>query len=527
MQHKTLWLVCLFALSTVVNSQPLMSSKRLKNIETPILRLGDGYLSYDRMSVGESALRLDQTKVSYGNVQSAINLNQTIDHNKVAKDLNIDFSASGGWGMFSASALVDYLHYIENTQYTENFTFTEHYYSNMLLDIANLPADVTAFNDVANNVYKKNGLKAFTDRYGDTFITQIPMGAMLIVNLKFNFVSAIDKQKFDANLSGGFGSIFNANLTIKNLIASSKAKGLIEVSAYQLGGDPSELSNIFAKKTDGGYYITSCDLDHWQDCQGAIDAIINYAQINFSKQIKPSNVGEKPVGNLVVVGPPFLNTYSSKFLIASPRPLDQTILESRFALAKLYNDIQIKKIFFDHFIASPAASYFTPGAYKLIKDIQSSLDWNLSLFSQFSAISCYLPGEEAKCPKIAADIQQYSKPLDQQAISYYQDNGFVSLSTCNFIPVSLPQDEEPIYVNYCKGQWITGSFIFKMAADKNTLSLKADYISPTSGDHLLAESALSQQGSYQNYSGVTSFHNLNTGDRYRLYTSIRLTRNNV
>lgn len=504
------------------------TTKHLTKVDRAVPRLGDGYLTYDRVSVGESALKLDDTTIIYSNMQSTVNLDQTIDRESLAKDLNIDFSASGGWGFFSPNALARYLHYIEDTQYTESFIFSERYFVNALLDISRLPANITAFTNNAADLYNNKGINEFTTRYGDAFITQLPMGALLIANLKFSFASVLDKHRFNVSLGGAFGSIFNAKATIQNAITESKAKGFIEISAYQLGGDPSELPNIFAERANHGYYITRCNLDSWKNCLNAIDGIIRYAQTNFNKQIKPTVLGEKPEGNLAVVGAPFLNKYAAKFTILSPPPLDPAILESRFTLASNYKAIKVNKTFMDHFLASPVSSYFTPRTYKLLMSIKSILDWNFSLYGQFDVLRCYTPGEEAKCMKIVSDIKQYTKPVNQQAINYYIDSGYYQPKNgCIFIPVSLPQDERPMFAALCKGQWINGIFMIKMEGDKSTMQIIGDYITPIKGHHIYSNALLLPNGSFDDYAGVGTYKDITAGSQFKAPLSMRIIRNYV
>lgn len=529
MKFKILTLICLilFMLSTAY-SQP--TYKRLYR-ELPNLRVGDGYLTYDHLSLGESALNMSDTQIHYSDLQNSIYLYQTIDRVELTNMLNVDFSASGGINQFSAEAMVNYLRYIANTQYTENFTFLERIYSTMSLDISRLPSSTMALNQQATTVYTTNGIQMFTNRYGNTFISQLPMGAMLIANLKFNFASLMDKQKFDASLSGGFGSIFNAALTIKMAAEKSKAHATIEVSVYQLGGDPSELANIFAKKPDkpeSGYYLTRCSLENLKDCQAAIDGIIRYAQTNFSKQIKAAGTGKRPEGNLAVVGAPFVVTYSSKFNLLPAPLIDPGLLQQRIALTKEYQALHANKIFIDHYINSPAAAYFKPETDKLIRDIQANLDWNISLYQQFDALRCYLTGAEGDCPVIIKNIEKFTKPINQETINYYQNSGYYEYrNNCTFIPVGHPDDEYPVYANYCFDQWIKGLFTIKMTPDKKQLHIKGDYASAKHGHHVILDSVLTTQDAAQSYTGIGCFHDLTTQGYTKLSLLVRRIKNNA
>jgi hypothetical protein len=177
---------------------------------------------------------LPKTTVSYGDKQNIISLAQAVSRDELSKTLNVDVSLSGGWGMFSASASANYLHHTANTQYTENFTFEERYYALGLLDISQLPSGLQGLSPAASDTYTTN-FSDFTNRFGDSYIKQLPFGAFLLVNVQLKFDTSTDKQQFDGALSGGFGSIFNATATIQQVVDETHVNGSLEISAYQLG----------------------------------------------------------------------------------------------------------------------------------------------------------------------------------------------------------------------------------------------------------------------------------------------------
>lgn len=494
-----------------------------------MLRLGDGYFTYDRLSAGETALlSRDGLKTIYGDLQNNINLSQTVDRDELSKDLNVDISASGGWGMFSASASANYMHHTENTDYTENFTYSERYYATAMLDISPLHADTTGFTPAAADDYNKEGVKAFTNRYGDTFIQQLPMGGFLVVNMQLHFTSALDKTNFDAAVGGGFGSIFSASASIQSAVTKSNSHGSIEVSAYQLGGDATKLANIFAKKAEGGYYITTCSLDNLKDCQGTIDGIIAYAQNDFSQQIKPNPDSGAPVGNLVVVGQPLLTTYSSKFNTDPAPTLEPSVVTARLQLANMYNMMKKNKTFFDHFVASPLAEYFTIDGNKTIRGLQSALTYNASLYDQFGAIHCWSPGEESECLGIMANIKQGSKIINQKTVNYYMNTAFHEIpADCYYYPVG--NSEENSYANYCLGKWIDGTFTIQLSDDKKTLNYYGDYKEPNNGHPIQQSSVIGGLPliSSNTYSGQFFWHDLLTGETKVVNASEIKIKNNI
>lgn len=520
---KSLPIICFSILYAIICHAESAPSQSLDGTE---LLLGDGYLTYDHMSVGGTALKMDATKVFYSSLQSTIILDDTTDLEQLATDFNIDISASGGWGNYSGSAKVHYLHHIENDKFTENFSYVEKYFANALLDISALPPNINALNPDAFDVYTKNGVQAFTNKYGDTFIRQMPVGAFLVVNLRLNFASALDKEKFDTAISGKFGSIFSASVKIEAAVQKTNAQGVIEVSAYQLGGDPSQLPYIFSQKTDDGYFITNCNLSDIKSCKAVINGVILYAQSSFSGQIRDSG-GGPPTGKLAVVGEPVLETYANKFSLQPAPPLDPNIVTTRLDLANEYATLNTNKKFIDHYIDSPSSNYFTPAAAALLHDMQTKLNWNWSLFDQFGAIQCYQPGEEQQCFTIFENVKKYSKPIDETILNFYKNNGYDEIdSGCMYVPVGVIGQLYQNYAYYCDGNWLDGSFIFYMSEDKQKLSLRSDWRA-VNGHHINLKLDMTPDVANQTYAGVGTFHDLTMGLWYFKDVSIRLTQNKV
>ena len=326
-------IICVFSVQAKVSHPFFRSSTNM----VPRLRLGDGYMSYDNMSRGNSALDLPKTTVSYGDKQASIYLDQAVSRDNLSKTLNVDISVNGGWGLFSSSASANYLHHTSNTQYSENFTYEERYYATGLLDISKLSSGTQALSAVAADVYNSN-FTEFTNRFGDSYIKQLPFGAVLLVNVQLQFATTLDKQTFNAKLGASLGSLLNATATVKKIVDESHIKGQLEISAYQLGGTPEELPHIFNKDAKGQYYFTQCQLSDLNSCANTIGGVIDYARNNFSQQIKDATkLGEPPQGNLAIVGQPVLGKYAIDFGLEQVPPLPQQTMEARYQLAMLYN----------------------------------------------------------------------------------------------------------------------------------------------------------------------------------------------
>ena len=191
MKRQTLGLVSLilgFSISTAFAHSPL------KLGDTLALKLGDGYVSYDKKSAGQTPFALSELSTTYSNLQENISLSKVNSRDDLAKTLNVDVSASGGWGSFSASAAANYMHHTKDTAYSENFTYLSRVYANATLDMSQLPYGEAALTPAGKSTYDA-GIAAFTNRYGDGYIQQLPEGALLLVNMQLHFKSARDKSQ--------------------------------------------------------------------------------------------------------------------------------------------------------------------------------------------------------------------------------------------------------------------------------------------------------------------------------------------
>jgi len=209
--------------------------------------LGRGYSTDNKMSTGQIAINnLSDVPVCYSKVQNTIRLENVISRDELSKDLNVDVNVSGGWGAFSADASSSYMRHIDDTRYSDNFTYSELFFKDAYLDISKLPSSIEALAPAAKDKYNNDGVQAFTSFYGDSFVQEVPLGAVLVVNIQVNFNRAYDKENFNAAVKGDFGSIFHASSKIQETVSQSHAKGAVEVSAYQL---PSTLPHTAKTET--------------------------------------------------------------------------------------------------------------------------------------------------------------------------------------------------------------------------------------------------------------------------------------
>ena len=80
------------------------------------------------------------------------------------------------------------------------------------------------------------------------------------MNLNIEFRSRSEKSTFKASAKASFGNLFSASTDISNTAKSLKIDGSVSISAYQLGGNPSQLARVLTKDAAGDFYVLTCSL---------------------------------------------------------------------------------------------------------------------------------------------------------------------------------------------------------------------------------------------------------------------------
>jgi hypothetical protein len=53
--------------------------------------------------------------------------------------------------------------------------------------------------------------------------------------------------------------------------------GEVEITAFQLGGEPSKLADILSKDPNNNYYGLTCRFSEMESCVKAADGLLSYA----------------------------------------------------------------------------------------------------------------------------------------------------------------------------------------------------------------------------------------------------------
>lgn len=120
--------------------------------------------------------------------------------------------------------------------------------------------------------------EALVAQIGDEFIQAIEYGAWLMVTLKFEYLNESDKLEIGGELSVDW-STGNVSATANWADIKDAASVKVTISAYQYGGDASELVQILPGN------LLSCGLDTPEACFTLFENTLAYAKGAFPNQL--------------------------------------------------------------------------------------------------------------------------------------------------------------------------------------------------------------------------------------------------
>lgn len=359
---------------------------------------------------------------------------ETIDSSSIAKTLNLSLEAKAGWGKFSSGAALKYLDRIQG----DSYSIGAHYQSVISgeVTIDNTEFDgVAALTDGAARTYNADPEK-FLERCGDSFIASIPMGAILDVSILIRFNSELQKEHFNTAFSGKIGGIFKGSAELKKEIEKNHYSGSIEVIAYQAGGSPQYLDNIFGSDSQNAFL--HCDFSNLDACTKAMDNIIEYAQAKgpwvengFAKQV---NVVD---GQLVADSLYPLNLegaeivrYEKAFHLDMPKAVSSPeIIQARETIEDLYDKNISRQGFISALLKSNAFKYLGLAIKNDIKLQARSIQKNMEAFRSRKVMSCYFPSEQDNCPEVLESLKTSLIPVSTQKFDLLEGAYFFNIDS--------------------------------------------------------------------------------------------------
>jgi len=436
--------------------------------------LGDGYVGYNALSVGDTAMKSDKWKIIQEGLSRMILVGGPIDlqqwHYSLLHTYFYPSRNFLGWGTFANLPQANYLRHIYNYSdipHRENFTYADFIWKTLYLQ--DFGYGLNMLTDVAKDIYENRSVQEFIDLYGDEMFSQLSMGESLVFNVQIDFENTQEKYIFDQALKDKHMSFYNSIASVEEVVSELHIKGTVEISAYQYGGTKGDsLASIFSEKTKDGYFITCCTLDNLNPCKKvAVDAT-NYQMNQFAKDITI----DTSLKDLAMVGDP---SHTIPYRILGLSKIDsgtlpKEIASARQKLTNVYFDLIETQAFIAHLLRSTLMrQYLTSSSKQSLITMQKTLAANYSLFDKYNVFDCYVSTKQSVCPAIADSITRDQQPLDTKTLMvfkkafYYREynDKDASNSSFYFVPVGVNEGQYVTYRNLPGEVVGKGVFVFK------------------------------------------------------------------
>ena len=406
-------------------------------------RLGAGWSSDNDMSAGNCFLGGME---HVGTPVGSVSMDVVYNYDDVMSQLNFkshgNFSLSG----FKAGSVANYSHMLQDTNYSKTFI----YRATILLKNRRFvpPKDQSPLTWIGQQY--ANDPVAFRANCGDKFIVEQQIGGMLYVAVKFHFHTQQEKSTFNAAVKSSFMSLGSLNANLEKLTAFLGDAGTVSVTAFQMGGDPTQLGKMLGADTESKEApILSCSFEDLQACSRLINQILAYASRNedgnFLSQFTIDDVesltGPGVISNILQ------NTSTLVPIKIGPTLLTQSIIEARFNISQEYEQSLQQSNLVNEIISN--GEPFSSDYLKKLQEVKNNIEMN-NQHLRNAGQACY-EGDLSQCltakqsmeqNKIEIDLSPFRKKflmLGKIAgyLSPYSDHQFIYSSRNHYFPSEI------------------------------------------------------------------------------------------
>ncbi len=184
---------------------------------------------------------------------------------------------------------------------------------------------------------------------GDQYISQVELGAQLLIQVRFDFANAQAKSEFDAKINFEYLNLFEVEGAATVLSENAKKNSSISVSVLQIGGEVEKMLRVLGStpQPEGAknYAILQCDIENSKACLESLSTMLDYASnptTGFASQMQNLTYDINSPGGAAVLGyvsKRYENGSSStrKLYEAPPPVLGAAIRDARDWLGEKYD----------------------------------------------------------------------------------------------------------------------------------------------------------------------------------------------
>ena len=320
-----------------------------------------------------------------GSAEAAFALDQNLAQTQIANELGFAIGARARYGIYEGGLAADFL----SRSTASRYSIVSAYKSAYSFPVEKL---VSASLSQLGNEAKISG--HWTTVCGNQFVSEIIKGAKLFVSISIDFSSDANKADFSAGFSIA-GPMANVSSTLKKASQSVQQDARITISAYQLGGDVSQLTKVFGDQDAVKFYV-QCTFGTIASCASVLENMVVYAtdtQNGFPAQLHP---GATPGPAVLEYG---ILPYENAGIFAAPYPgLSEVAGLARSELASHFEDNYTLLLAARRVLGSPLSK-------EMRSAIQESMDVAQSNIEQILPVSklCYEHVDE--CHKAVKNLR--------------------------------------------------------------------------------------------------------------------------
>lgn len=274
--YKVYFILFLFILSGDLFAR----LKKLPPQEGIPLNLGMGYSTdWESFTLGEC---LTGTPFYDGQNQSILDFESKIEYAELQKQLGLSAGFRYKKGFTTTSASASFLKASKSNSYSVSAVYNGSYkFKDMGLSSPTL---------TAIGMQLANHPERWSQTCGDYYTVAKSYGGKIFFSIRIDFKSKEAKEKFEFRFK--FTSkLVDIGANIDKFKHEFSQNTEVKVSALQLGGDVTKLSNIFhgssqVNSDDASYAFVKCSFSDFQSCQDVLKNAISYATHDFPKQFK-------------------------------------------------------------------------------------------------------------------------------------------------------------------------------------------------------------------------------------------------
>lgn len=242
--------------------------------------LGAAYQSDKESLLGGNCLN-NSNVVHIGEAHSSFSFQENLSEKQLQSQLGFSAGAKVSYGVMDYSASASFL---KNAMST-GLSVAASWESDYLFPADSLQVSFSDRNATGNAVFSNGN---WPETCGDQFVKEITRGARLFFSINIEFKSAEEKKAFQGKFSVS-GPLAEVTGSLQDASKEFSRNTKVTVAAYQVGGDVSKITDIFAQTEDGRSGFVQCQLGKFEDCSKVISHALKYATdttSGFPSQLK-------------------------------------------------------------------------------------------------------------------------------------------------------------------------------------------------------------------------------------------------